>query len=75
MAANIAFGSEPEQIDQAAVERAAKIANLHEFVISDLPQGYATTVGERGVRLSGSVLIASALSKNATPSSCWRRVS
>jgi len=35
------------------VERAAKIANLHEFVVNDLQQGYATTVGERGVRLSG----------------------
>jgi ABC-type multidrug transport system fused ATPase/permease subunit len=53
VAANIAFGIEPEQIDQAAVEKAAKIANLHEFVSNDLPQGYATTVGERGVRLSG----------------------
>jgi ABC-type multidrug transport system fused ATPase/permease subunit len=53
VAANIAFGIKPEQIDQVAVERAAKIANLHEFVISELPQGYATTVGERGVRLSG----------------------
>jgi ABC-type multidrug transport system fused ATPase/permease subunit len=53
VAANIAFGIDPEQIDQSAVERAAKIANLHEFVISDLPRGYATTVGERGVRLSG----------------------
>jgi ABC-type multidrug transport system fused ATPase/permease subunit len=53
VAANIAFGIEPQQIDQAAVERAGKIANLHEFVTNDLPQGYATTVGERGVRLSG----------------------
>jgi ABC-type multidrug transport system fused ATPase/permease subunit len=53
VAANIAFGVNPEQIDQSAVERAAKIANLHEFVTNDLPQGYATTVGERGVRLSG----------------------
>jgi ABC-type multidrug transport system fused ATPase/permease subunit len=53
VAANIAFGIKPEQIDQVAVERAAKIANLHEFVKQDLPQGYATTVGERGVRLSG----------------------
>ena len=35
------------------MERAAKIANLHEFVVNDLPQGYATNVGERGVRLSG----------------------
>ena len=53
VAANIAFGVPVKDIDQQAVERAAKIANLHEFVVNDLPQGYATTVGERGVRLSG----------------------
>ena len=53
VAANIAFGVNVEDIDQCAVERAAKIANLHEFVNKDLPQGYATTIGERGVRLSG----------------------
>ena len=53
VAANIAFGVAIKDIDQQAVERAAKIANLHAFVSSDLPQGYATTMGERGVRLSG----------------------
>jgi len=53
VAANIAFGVDHQDIDHQAVERAAKIANLHGFVINDLPQGYATTVGERGVRLSG----------------------
>ena len=53
LAANIAFGVEGNKIDQAAVERSAKIANLHEFVINELPHAYATTVGERGVRLSG----------------------
>jgi ABC-type bacteriocin/lantibiotic exporter with double-glycine peptidase domain len=53
VAANIAFGVNAKDIDQKAVERAAKIANLHEFVINDLPLGYSTTVGERGVRLSG----------------------
>jgi len=53
VAANIAFGMNVKDIDQKAVERVAKIANLHEFVTNDLPQGYATTVGERGVRLSG----------------------
>jgi ATP-binding cassette, subfamily B, bacterial PglK len=53
VAANIAFGVNAKDIDPQAVEHAAKIANLHEFVINDLPQGYATTVGERGVRLSG----------------------
>ena len=53
VAANIAFGLDASDIDQAAVERAAKIANLHEFVANELPQQYHTTVGERGVRLSG----------------------
>jgi ABC-type multidrug transport system fused ATPase/permease subunit len=53
VAANIAFGLQAKNIDQAAVERAAKIANLHDFVVNDLPQNYQTTVGERGVRLSG----------------------
>jgi ABC-type multidrug transport system fused ATPase/permease subunit len=53
VAANIAFIVNSNEIDQEAVERAAKIANLHEFVVNDLPQGYATAVGERGVRLSG----------------------
>ncbi|MDO8358302.1 MAG: ABC transporter ATP-binding protein [Nitrospirota bacterium] len=53
VAANIAFGVAPEQIDQNAVANAARIANLHDFVTNELPHGYATTVGERGVRLSG----------------------
>lgn len=53
VAANIAFGVDPRSIDQQAVERAAHIANLHEFVVNSLPQQYRTTVGERGVRLSG----------------------
>ena len=53
VAANIAFGIPPDRIDQGAVERAARIAKLHDFVTQELPQGYATLVGERGVRLSG----------------------
>jgi ATP-binding cassette, subfamily B, bacterial PglK len=53
VAANIAFGLEPDEIDYVGVKRAASIANLHDFVVNELPQGYATTVGERGVRLSG----------------------
>src|SRR5207248_145785 len=49
---NIAFGLPDDQISQAQVERAARLANIHDFIVR-LPQGYATTVGERGVRLSG----------------------
>ncbi|MEX2587806.1 MAG: ABC transporter ATP-binding protein [Actinomycetota bacterium] len=50
---NIALGIAPNQIDHTAVERAARTANLHEFVTTELAAGYATVVGERGVRLSG----------------------
>ncbi len=53
VAANIAFGVDVENINQTAVENASKIANLHEFVIDELPQQYQTKIGERGVRLSG----------------------
>ena len=51
--ANIAFGIAYKDIDQEAVERAAKIANIHSFIINELDQKYQTTIGERGVRLSG----------------------
>jgi ABC-type multidrug transport system fused ATPase/permease subunit len=53
VSSNIAIGVESEDINQTSVERAAKIARLHDFVIKELPNGYKTTVGERGVRLSG----------------------
>jgi ATP-binding cassette, subfamily B, bacterial PglK len=53
VAANIAFGMPHDQIDQLAVENAARMANLHEFVVGELADGYATKIGERGVRLSG----------------------
>ena len=50
---NIAFGVEPKDINQEMVEKASKIANLHNFVMDELPKQYKTTIGERGVRLSG----------------------
>ena len=50
---NIAFGIPEDSIDEAKVERAARLAHLHDFVLSDLPDGYGTGIGERGVRLSG----------------------
>jgi ATP-binding cassette subfamily B protein len=46
---NIAYSSEASPDE---VVRAAKLAQLHDFVVS-LPQGYDTLVGERGVKLSG----------------------
>ena len=53
VAANIAFGIDANNINKNAVEKASKIANLHNFVINDLPHKYETTLGERGIRLSG----------------------
>lgn len=50
IAQNIAFGQ--ANYDLQAVEKAAKIANAHQF-ITELAQGYYTYVGERGVNLSG----------------------
>jgi ABC-type multidrug transport system fused ATPase/permease subunit len=52
IAQNIAFGVAAELIDHERVRAAAATAQLHAFVVS-LPDGYATTVGERGIRLSG----------------------
>ena len=47
---NIAYGNPDAPWDE--VERAARLASLHDFV-SSLPKGYDTTVGERGLKLSG----------------------
>jgi ATP-binding cassette subfamily B protein/subfamily B ATP-binding cassette protein MsbA len=47
---NIAYGR--HQATDAEVEDAARRANAYEF-IAKLPDGFATTVGERGVKLSG----------------------
>jgi len=49
---NVAFGLPNAQIDDAAVQRAIKAAQLEEFVAS-LRDGLETFIGERGVRLSG----------------------
>jgi subfamily B ATP-binding cassette protein MsbA/ATP-binding cassette subfamily B protein AbcA/BmrA len=50
IAENIACGR--PGASQAEIEAAARMANIHEFIVS-LPEGYATPVGERGARLSG----------------------
>ena len=53
IAGNIAYGVHPDNLDMEAIVRAARIANIHDFVTNELPQGYDTEVGERGIRLSG----------------------
>tara|TARA_B100001059_G_C17799221_1_gene565087 strand:- start:288 stop:1964 length:1677 start_codon:yes stop_codon:yes gene_type:complete len=53
IAANIAFGVNPKNINKEIVEKVSKIANLHEFIRDELPKQYQTTIGERGIRLSG----------------------
>jgi ABC-type multidrug transport system fused ATPase/permease subunit len=49
---NVAFGLRDDQIDDDAVARAIRAAQLQTFV-AGLPHGVRTVVGERGVRLSG----------------------
>lgn len=65
--ANIAFGIPESEIDNAALEKAVKEAQLDEFVES-LPEGLNTVVGDRGVKLSGGqrqrIGIARALYRN-----------
>jgi len=53
IAANIAFGVQRNEIDLDLIEKSSKIANLHNFIINELPKKYDTIIGERGIRLSG----------------------
>ena len=53
VARNIAFGLPDHQIDRKTLEHAARVANIHDFITEELPTGYDTLVGERGIRLSG----------------------
>jgi ATP-binding cassette, subfamily B, bacterial PglK len=53
IAENIAYGLPREKIDMQAVRRAARDASIAGFIERELPDGYETMVGERGVRLSG----------------------
>ena len=62
---NIAYGNPDATPDE--IEAAARAAKIHDFIMS-LPEGYETTVGERGLKLSGGekqrVGIARTLLKN-----------
>lgn len=53
IAANIAFGVAEAEINMDEVRRVATVARMNTFVEHELPEGYETKVGERGVRLSG----------------------
>ena len=68
IAENIALGIPEAEVDPARLKAAAAQAQIADF-IETLPKGYATTVGERGVRLSGGqrqrIGIARALYKQA----------
>jgi len=50
---NITFGIPDHKVDMDSVIQAAKIANIHDFIVNQLPDKYDTIVGERGARLSG----------------------
>lgn len=53
IANNIAFGLQENEVDISVVRKVAAMANLSDFIEKELPNGYETIVGERGVRLSG----------------------
>ena len=53
LAENMALGVAIYDSDMSEVERASRAAQLHDFVISELDQGYETVVRDRGVRPSG----------------------
>ena len=50
---NVALGIPDDEIDDAALRRACQQAQVDDFIENELPRGYDTVVGERGVRLSG----------------------
>lgn len=65
--ANIAFGIPQSEVDEEAIQKALKEAQLDQFVV-ELPEGLDTIVGDRGVKLSGGqrqrIGIARALYRN-----------
>ena len=65
IAENIAYGKPDATAEE--IEQAARQANAHDFIMA-FPEGYATLVGDRGIKLSGGqrqrVAIARAILKN-----------
>ena len=52
VAANIAFGVQPQNIDRGRLHEAARHAQIHDFIICELPDGYESRLGDKGLRLS-----------------------
>ena len=53
IARNIAFGVTDDQVDNTRLREACTMAQLLDFIETELPRGFDTNVGERGIRLSG----------------------
>lgn len=67
IAENIAYGDNTRDIAMPEIIEAARMANIHEFIIN-LPKGYDTSLGTKGAQLSGGqkqrIAIARALVRN-----------
>jgi len=53
IARNVAFGLPDNEIDRARLREACATAQLLDFIEAELPDGFNTNIGERGIRLSG----------------------
>lgn len=66
---NILYGLDKSRYTQCDIENAAKLANIHDFIVS-LPEGYNTQVGDRGNQMSGGqkqrIAIARTMIRNPT---------
>ncbi|KAI1703361.1 ABC transporter transmembrane region domain-containing protein [Ditylenchus destructor] len=67
IAQNIAYGMPPETVNESRIEEVARLANIHDFVMS-LPEKYETSCGSKGTQLSGGqkqrIAIARAMFRN-----------
>jgi ABC-type multidrug transport system fused ATPase/permease subunit len=53
VARNVAFGLPDKEVEPARLREACALAQILDFIEAELPNGFNTNVGERGIRLSG----------------------